>query len=173
MSHLISVVCPCGKTFEVTKARHEAGRGRRCSKACQYRYATRPSGLAYTLTKENSGRFKPGRTPWNAGTKGVMQAWNKGIAGPSGDQHPQWLGEDVTYGTLHNWVSRNKEKTGVCAECGKRGRTDWANISYEYRRDLDDWQELCHRCHLRGDRQAGEWGTAAEVFPGYGKRVSA
>jgi hypothetical protein len=28
------------------------------------------------------------------------------------------------------------------------GRYGWANISGEYRRDIDDWHELCHICNL-------------------------
>ena len=26
----------------------------------------------------NNGRFEKGHTPWNAGTKGLVRAWNKG-----------------------------------------------------------------------------------------------
>jgi hypothetical protein len=54
------VVCPCGLTFEISEKQKEAGRGRRCSKACQYKYPSRPSGLVYNIVAENSGWYKPG-----------------------------------------------------------------------------------------------------------------
>lgn len=57
------------------------------------------------------------------------------------------------YVTLHKWVKDNKTKIGKCVMCGKEGKTDWANISGEYKRDLDDYQELCQSCHSIYDRQ--------------------
>lgn len=69
-----------------------------------------------------------------------------------GERHPQWKGEGAGYMALHNWLRRTAEKSGACAECGKEGKTDWANISGEYRRDLDDYLELCRSCHMRCDR---------------------
>lgn len=57
----LEIVCPCGITFQVSKKRFESGRGKRCSKECQYKYATRASGLSYNITKENKGWFKEGQ----------------------------------------------------------------------------------------------------------------
>lgn len=162
MSHLISVACPCGKTFEVPQWKVNAGRGKRCSKECQYRYATRPSGLTYNVTKENPTAFKRGDTPWNAGTIGVMQAWNKGVPGRSGEEHPQWKGDEIGYFALHMWLARVKPKTGHCEDCGAGRYTEYANISYEYRRDPDDYRELCKPCHVRQDRASGHWGAATQ-----------
>jgi nitrate reductase cytochrome c-type subunit len=55
---------------------------------------------------------------------------------------------------LHNWLRRKKEKTGRCDECGEISRkTDWANISGEYLRDLSDYRELCRGCHVAQDRE--------------------
>jgi len=81
-----------------------------------------------------------------------------------GDAHPNWRGDAVSYSTLHQWVARHKQKTGVCVECGAvvgterfRG-TQWANMSGRYLRDLDDFIELCIPCHHRRDRLAREAG---------------
>jgi ribosomal protein L40E len=57
------------------------------------------------------------------------------------------------YSGLHHWVARHKRRTGVCQKCGAEGRTDFANISREYRRDADDFVEVCRRCHYAMDRQ--------------------
>lgn len=77
-----------------------------------------------------------------------------------GEQHPQWRGDAVSYRALHQWVARHKTKTGICTDCGrnvgKTGHTgsEWANVSGRYLRDLDDFVELCVRCHRRRDRRA-------------------
>ena len=72
-------------------------------------------------------------------------------ARPSGEEHHMWKGSDVKYSGLHRWVLRNKVKTNICQDCGVKceGKrfTEWANVSGEYRRDLDDYVELCPPCH--------------------------
>jgi hypothetical protein len=76
-----------------------------------------------------------------------------------GERHWHWRGDDVSYDVLHLWVRYNKEKTGVCSHCGikpkPRGRskwgTEWANVSGEYLRHLDDFIELCKPCHAKYD----------------------
>ena len=61
------------------------------------------------------------------------------------------------YNAVHYWVSKNKPKTGVCEICeqdvGKKGSrgTQMANRSQQYLWDLDDYMELCRRCHRRYD----------------------
>src|SRR5262245_23567615 len=58
-----------------------------------------------------------------------------------GPDHPNWKGDDVGYFALHVWVNRHKNKTGRCSNCGDRPvtRTDWANVSGQYLRELDDY----------------------------------
>jgi hypothetical protein len=58
-----------------------------------------------------------------------------------------WKGDDVGYNALHHWVRKYGTKTGHCSHCGREGYTEWANVSGEYRRDLDDFIELCVSCH--------------------------
>ena len=69
-----------------------------------------------------------------------------------GERHQHWKGDAVGYMGVHNWLRRHKPKAGACSNCGRVGRTDWANISGEYRRDFDDYLELCRSCHIRADR---------------------
>jgi hypothetical protein len=168
----VDVNCPCGTVFSVPEHRVRAGRGKRCSKACQYQYATRPSGLTYEIKRENPTSFKSGNRPWNTGTRGLIVAWNKGV--PTGVVPPnafkpgqhngpannKWKGDNVGYGALHSWVARSKAKTGTCTRCGRRAKTEWANLSHEYRRDVNDFEEMCHRCHVSYDRASGTWGLA-------------
>lgn len=77
----------------------------------------------------------------------------------TGTLHGNWKGEDATYTAHHHWIKRWGTRTGACAHCGanppsrRDGRvgTDWANVSGEYQRVLDDWLELCRPCHKKYD----------------------
>ncbi len=82
----------------------------------------------------------------------------------TGPEHGNWKGEAVGYVALHVWVQRHKPRTGACTNCGALGRTEWANISGEYHRSLEDYVELCKRCHCRFDGAELKHGTAT----GYG-----
>ncbi len=152
----VTVSCPCGTAM--TMPEKKAERKKYCSNECKYRFRKRPSGLTYAIVAENSGWFQPGHVSFE------------------GDRHPAWKGNDVSYQELHRWVRRNKTLTGTCSHCGRAKPTEWANLSREYQRDLDDWIELCKLCHRRYD--SGEhWGKAtakygAPALKGYGAQRS-
>lgn len=56
------------------------------------------------------------------------------------------------YNTTHKYMLRNYKKTGVCDHCNSVTKTQWANKSGNYdRRDIDDWLELCPKCHSKYD----------------------
>jgi len=69
----------------------------------------------------------------------------------SGPDNYQWKTEGLGYRSLHNWVEKARPRTGVCTLCGSEGYTENANISGEYRRDLEDFVELCKSCHTLRD----------------------
>lgn len=79
----------------------------------------------------------------------------------TGEHHGNWKGEDATYGAHHHWIKRWGTRTGSCRHCGltppprRDGRvgTDWANVSGQYLRSLDDWLELCRPCHKKYDME--------------------
>lgn len=171
----VTITCPCGTEVQVTLT--ASARKRYCSQECKYRYRVRPSGLTYNIVAENPTWFQTGFRPWNAGLVGEQEAWNKGMKFPgntnsgsftpgqtAGENNARWRGDDVGYGGLHQWVYKMLTKTGKCEHCGTTARpTEWSNISFEYRRDLTDWQEICHQCHSRYDRENG-WGIATAKF---------
>lgn len=143
--------CKCGKDFEVRPKRIEQGRGEYCSKKCMYTYRVRPSGLSYVLVKENPTSFKKGMVPWSKGKKtGIIPV--------------NFTGDNVGYDALHDWVKRHKPKAECCEHCGKTGYLEWANKSHEYKRDLSDWLALCKKCHIKYDRESGNWGVATKRF---------
>src|ERR687891_380248 len=49
------------------------------------------------------------------------------------------------------YVKYHLPKTRLCQMCSKVPPYDLANISGEYKRDLNDWQWLCRRCHMLSD----------------------
>lgn len=69
------------------------------------------------------------------------------------NRNSQWKGNNVGYKALHIWVSRWLGKPSKCEDCGttEAKKFEWANISKEYKRDLDDWKRLCHPCHIKFD----------------------
>lgn len=62
-------------------------------------------------------------------------------------------GELVGYAGVHAWVKKNRGKARTCEWCGTTvaKKYEWANISHEYKRSLDDWMSLCVSCHDRYD----------------------
>ena len=80
----------------------------------------------------------------------------------SGSNHPAWKGEDVKYQGLHNWVRKNLGKTSQCTQCDSTSNVYWANISHVYKRDLNDYFQLCSKCHYKYDwashvKRNGRW----------------
>lgn len=72
------------------------------------------------------------------------------------EKNPAWKGEAVGYHGIHKWVARHYGKPGTCERCGLSGLTGhsihWANISLDYKRDIEDWLRLCAKCHKSLDK---------------------
>jgi hypothetical protein len=77
---------------------------------------------------------------------------------PKGERHPLWKGTEASYNTIHRWLQRNYPKTGVCARCWKRRKTDYAFLHYPlpHTRDIRDYIELCPSCHITYDYLTGQ-----------------
>lgn len=117
------------------------------------------------LVKENPTSFKKGHIPWSKGTKGLVPSpWNKdtkGLVKPnigsftkgmmSDELHFKWKGDNVGYFALHTWVVRKKGKALICSKCGTNKNVQWANISHEYKREVNDFVEMCSKCHRAFD----------------------
>lgn len=72
------------------------------------------------------------------------------------EKNGQWKGDKVTLPKLHEWIRRHKLPTGVCNNCKRAEKKnietfDLANISGKYKRDIDDFEWLCRRCHMIKD----------------------
>ena len=67
--------------------------------------------------------------------------WNKG----------KYKTGKISYASLHNWVRSVLGKPSVCKNCGSSSNMQWANVSHEYKQEIDDWIPLCAGCHVRYD----------------------
>jgi hypothetical protein len=67
------------------------------------------------------------------------------------NNNPNWKGDVVGYSGLHGYIKRKLKKPKICSNCNKIKKLDIANISGEYKRDLNDWKWLCRRCHMVSD----------------------
>jgi len=68
-----------------------------------------------------------------------------------GENNWRWKGDQVGYDALHRWVAKQLGKPNICYNCGLKDTNrqyDWANISGNYIRDLNDWIRLCKSCHV-------------------------
>ncbi len=69
----------------------------------------------------------------------------------TGENNFNWKSDDVGYAALHQWIKKRKEKPYNCTSCGVNRAIDLANISGRYKRELDDWEYLCRKCHMIKD----------------------
>lgn len=91
------------------------------------------------------------------------KSWNKGLTKYTdcrlkftsekhkNELNKQWKGDKVGYTALHNWIRRRLPIPRLCKMCNKEKPYDLSNISGEYKRQLDDWEWLCRRCHMKND----------------------
>ena len=69
-----------------------------------------------------------------------------------------WKGDNAGYSSIHHWVRDRKGSAEMCENCGKtkwETRIEWSNIDHKYRRDVNDYQALCVKCHKEYDKNAG------------------
>lgn len=71
-----------------------------------------------------------------------------------GEKHWNWVGDKVSYSSLHAWVRKHKGTPQSCEFCKTTGhrKYEWANKDHKYKRNLDDWIRLCTSCHRKYDK---------------------
>jgi hypothetical protein len=79
----------------------------------------------------------------------------KGIERPErrGEQHPNWVGDKVSYPALHHWVRLRLVKPQSCPKCTSDKPLDLCNLDSKYTRELSSWGYLCRSCHIRYDNK--------------------
>jgi hypothetical protein len=65
-----------------------------------------------------------------------------------GERSILFKGENASYSVLHKWVRKGLGEPISCSNnFNHKGPYYWANISGEYKRDLNDWHSLCASCN--------------------------
>lgn len=123
--------CICDNFFNVNN-RFQLARNKTCSKEC----------LAKIIAESNKKR-----TGWNHS----LEVKKKLSLMRTGSNNPNWKGNSVSYSAIHDYIKRHLPKTKKCQNCNYNKPYDLANISQEYKRDLDDWKWLCRKCHMVED----------------------
>lgn len=88
-----------------------------------------------------------------------------------GENHYKWQ-KNPNYKAIHLWLSKHYQKTGKCSFCKKRRYTQWAKRQGKvYKRNIDNFIELCIPCHKRYDmkpKQEKKKSKAAQIREVYG-----
>lgn len=141
MTHEQRQCVTCGKPLSRSRVTGKCGRcvklGRKFSPETRAKMSASHMGNTNALGKKYSQAFK------NATAARMMAEANL-----------RWAGDAIGYSGLHTWISRLYGPASRCENrsCeGKGKRYEWANISGEYRRDRNDFLELCSSCHRRWD----------------------
>mgnify|MGYP001588843807 CR=1 FL=1 len=153
----------CAKSFYKNLSQIGGGEGKFCSKVCYWismRNIPPPHIDNHGKSSWNKGLigYKSGEDHWTFGKK---------LLDRTGENHWFWKGDEVGRSALHRWVERGLGKPRFCEGCGteETKRYYWANKTYKYKRDLDDWLRLCARCHGKYDN-IGEkaWATRRRLY---------
>lgn len=116
----------------------------RVCKGCGKKEMVYPSRLSNEYcSRECLNKHK---TSWNKGLKGFLE----------GEKSPHWKGNGVGYSGKHMWIKQIKGSANLyhCHFCGEIKKVmHWANISHEYKREVNDYMSLCPTCHYKYDSQ--------------------
>lgn len=108
-------------------------------KYCQRKFDTQQGWAGHEWTHEP--RYKD----WIPKRNTIISKCN------TGEGNGQWKGHDVKYNALHDYIKYHLSKSDFCNNCKTKPPYDLANISGEYKRDLNDWEWLCRKCHMIKD----------------------
>lgn len=70
----------------------------------------------------------------------------------TGEKNHKWRGDNISYGSIHDWIQYHKGKPSRCLHSGYSDipcseKLEWASKSHKAKRDLDDYIPLCVRHH--------------------------
>jgi len=99
--------------------------------------------------KSCSNRDRAGEYKHKVNNRRGMKFKTKGLM--NNEKNPMWKGDEVGLKALHEWIRDHKLKPKFCERCKKNKPYDLANISGEYKRDINDFEWLCRKCHMESD----------------------
>ena len=72
-----------------------------------------------------------------------------------GEKSGRWKGEEAGYVAIHTHIRKNKIKPKNCEICGENKILELSNKDHKYRRNIEDYQYLCKKCHAQYDLKKG------------------
>lgn len=110
----------------------------------------------YWLGKKHSEEHRKKNSRAHKG-KGTPASFVKCQEKNRGSTHYRWKGEAAGYTSIHQWLAKHFGKPDHCDLCGrnkKRGekrKFEWARRAPGLDRNLQNWWQLCVKCHRRYD----------------------
>ena len=83
----------------------------------------------------------------------ISERISKTLIGKYGKDSRRWKGESASYSAKHMWIIKHYGKEKKRKKCGNTNckRYEWANISGKYKREIEDYIQLCPSCHRKLD----------------------
>lgn len=133
-------------------------RTRFCSLKCSSRHN---ADNGKTITRYWLGKTKPidivEKSAQKLRGRKLSQSHKNNISNSLISLHDK-IPKQLNYRDIHKWVERRLGKANKCEHCGisqiPKGRKryfQWSNISKRYIMNLNDWQQLCCKCHKKYD----------------------
>lgn len=147
----------CHNQFWVQANLIKIGKGKYCSKPCASKGQI--GSIPWWVKQGKEPLANKGKTRFkkNDPRRPLIEA--KRLANmPRRETHPRWLGDEVGYGALHDWVYKELGRPMCCELCGEddlKRKYHWANKSGLYLRRHHDWLRLCVPCHKAYDLKKG------------------
>ena len=95
------------------------------------------------------GKKRPDMSKW---LRTAYEEGRKTVISMKGNSNPAWKGKEAGYHAIHKWLYKRKERSNICEFCETVVNVQFANLSGKYLRDVNDFIELCRRCHYWFDR---------------------
>ena len=85
---------------------------------------------------------------------------SQSMLGQTEEKCRNWIGDDVGYCGIHDWLKKNFGNPQECEQCGKSGdynkarrwNIHWAKLRDKlYERKRENFWALCHGCHISYD----------------------
>ena len=80
------------------------------------------------------------------------------------EKNPNWKGKNTGYAGIHKWLNDNYKKPESCIICGKNKKLELSNKDHKYSRNIKDYQWICHKCHVKYDRENNIWGKGKKYY---------
>lgn len=156
----------CKKPYDLIPAKVKAYKNHFCSRLCKGKWMSNQK-------TEDQPRYKHGLSAGskfrclNCGKESIRNIirqkyctvscqmkyeYRMGKRRQDNQHHNGWKGNDAQYSAIHVWIRKNKAKPLYCEDCSKVTHDlEVANISGEYKRDINDFEYLCRKCHMEKD----------------------